>query len=83
MNILWSFPAVANTWSSSQSTSFTSSNSQRPFAKRMERTSGKLAMWLVRSLRADQRELAKLVDWSTPAPNITRTPAQCSALDSA
>jgi hypothetical protein len=29
MNILWSFPAVANTWSSSQSTSFTSSISQR------------------------------------------------------
>jgi hypothetical protein len=29
MNILWSFPAVANTWSSSQSTSFTSSTGQR------------------------------------------------------
>jgi hypothetical protein len=29
MNILWSFPAVANTWSSSQSTSLTSSTSQR------------------------------------------------------
>lgn len=29
MNILWSFPAVAKTWSSSQSTSFTSSIGQR------------------------------------------------------
>jgi hypothetical protein len=29
MNILWSFPAVAKTWSSSQSTSFTSSTGQR------------------------------------------------------
>jgi hypothetical protein len=40
MNILWSFPAVANTWSSSQSTSLTSSTGQRGARERSERALG-------------------------------------------